>query len=117
MVILDNPDPATGLTSLTVQNCFCLPPSGTGSTIDGSNPNADSPDIAVPTLSLTADMGIGTATRALRTQVSTLNAVTGTGGIFIDNNSHAAPATLNIGNGNYFGGGGVKAISPISLTQ
>src|SRR5579864_6124898 len=62
-VLLDNPDAATGLASLTLQNL------GTGSTITGSNPTANSPDIAVATLSLQADAGVGTSNRALRTQV------------------------------------------------
>src|SRR5215472_18498667 len=98
-VFLDNPDPAAGLTSLTIQDL------GAGSTITGVNPNAGSPDIAVATLVMSADAGIGTAARPLRTQTGTLNAITGTGGIFVNNNA-AAPGTLNIGNGT----GGVRVI-------
>src|SRR5258708_19595480 len=98
-VVFDNPDPAAGMQSLTVQNL------GTGSTINGSNPSVNSPDISVATLSLQASTGIGVS-RALRTQVSTLNALTSTGGVFITNGVNA-PVTLNIGNG----GGGVRVTS------
>src|SRR5215472_15659413 len=80
-VFLDNPDPAAGLTSLTIQNL------GAGSTITGVNPNAGSPDIAVTTLAMTAAAGIGTAARPLRTKTGTLNALTSTGGIFINSNT------------------------------
>jgi len=83
-VFLDNPDPAAGLTSLTIQNL------GTGSTITGVNANAGSPDVAVATLVMSAAAGIGTAARPLRTQTGTLNALTSTGGIFINNNAAAS---------------------------
>src|SRR5262249_31333759 len=91
-VILDNPNPAAGLQSLIIQNL------GAGGTIDGGNANANSPDIAVGMLTLSAAGNIG-VTRALRTQVSTLFAVAGTasaGNINIANGG-AAPITLNIG--------------------
>jgi hypothetical protein len=70
---------------------------GTGSTINGSNPNANGPDIAVAGLILVADKGIG-VNRALRTQVGTLAAATGPSGVGIINiaNGGAAPVTLNI---------------------
>ena len=99
-VVFDDPDTASGLTTLTVQNL------GTGSTITGGTPNTNSPDIAVANLTLNADVGIGTANRPLRTQVSTLNATLTNseynyhfGSIYIDNGV-AAPTTLTItGNG------------------
>ena len=72
-VVFDNPDPADGLQTLTVQNL------GTGGTIDGSNPDATGADIAVATLDLTADAGIGNG-RALRTQASSLFAAAGLSG-------------------------------------
>src|SRR5476651_2058730 len=43
-VVFDNPDPAAGMTSLTVQNL------GTGGTINGGDPNANIPVVVVPTL-------------------------------------------------------------------
>jgi hypothetical protein len=91
-VVFDNPDPAAGLKSLTVQNL-----GGAGSTINGSNPNASSPDIAVAAETLFAGGGIGT-NRALRTQASTLSARAGlSGGANINiANGVAAPVTLNI---------------------
>jgi hypothetical protein len=90
-VVFDNPDPAAGLQTLIVTNL-----GGTG-TINGSNPNASSPDIAVAAESLTAGGGIGT-TRALRTQASTLFGLAGTGGAGNINiaNGVTAPVTLNI---------------------
>src|SRR5216683_419033 len=64
-VVLDNPDPAAGLHQLIITNL-----GGTG-TINGGNPNAGGPDIAVALETLNAGGGIGT-TRALRTQASSL---------------------------------------------
>jgi hypothetical protein len=90
-VVLDNPDPAAGLQSLLVTNL------GGTATINGGNANANSPDIAVPTLSLVANGGIGT-NRALRTQASTLAAAAGLGGAGSINvvNGITAPVTLDI---------------------
>jgi hypothetical protein len=91
-VVLDNPDPAMGMQTLIVHNL------GTGGTINGGNPNANSPDIAVANLGMVADKGIGVS-RALRTQVGTLAAQAGTSGAGNINiaNGVAAPVTLNIG--------------------
>src|SRR5215813_10679932 len=47
-VVFNNPHAAAGLQVLVVQNL------GTGSTINGSNPNANSPDVAVAGLNLQA---------------------------------------------------------------
>ena len=58
-LVFNNRDPAAGLQSLTVQNL------GTGSTIDGSNPNANSPDIAAGTLSLQAAGNIGVSRKTV----------------------------------------------------
>src|SRR6516225_7511505 len=71
-VVLDNPDPAAGLQSLTIQNL------GTGE-IDGGNSNANSPDIAVGGLAMFVNSGDIGHTRALHTQVSALTAETSSG--------------------------------------
>jgi len=88
-VVLDNPDPAAGLLSLTIQNL------GTGE-IDGGNSNANSPDIAVGGLALFLNTGDIGHTRALQTQANTLTAETNGGNINITNGVRA-PTTLNIG--------------------
>src|SRR5581483_11028546 len=91
-VVLNNPNPAAGLQSLTIQNL-----GGTGA-ITGSNPSANGPDITVGTLILSAGGDIGTNSRALRTQVRTLSALAGStssGNINISNGV-AASTTLNI---------------------
>ncbi len=91
-VVLNNPDPAAGWVSLNVQNL-----GGTG-TINGSNPNASGPDIAVAAETLFAGGGIGT-TRALRTQASALSVAAGLGGagnIHVSNGV-TTPVTVNIG--------------------
>src|SRR6516225_12374831 len=71
-VVLDNPDPAAGLLSLTIQNL------GTGE-IDGGKSNANSPDIAVGGLAMFVNSGDIGHTRALHTQVSALTAETSSG--------------------------------------
>jgi hypothetical protein len=90
-VVFNNPDPAAGLQTLVVQNL------GTGSTINGSNPNAQSPDVVASALNLQAYTSIGN-TRALRTQVSTLQAAAGIGaaGNINISNGVATPVTLSI---------------------
>jgi hypothetical protein len=90
-VVLNNPNAAAAMLSLTVQNL------GTGSTIDGGNPTANSPDIAVGTLTMTAAGSIG-VTRALKTQATRLSVAAGTGsaGNIAIANGIAAPVTLNV---------------------
>src|SRR5262252_3645320 len=88
-VVLDNPDPASGLVSLTIQNL------GTGE-IDGGSSNANSPDIAVGGLAMFLNSGDIGHTRALQTQANTLTAETNGGYINITNGVRA-PTTLNIG--------------------
>src|SRR5215472_1446597 len=75
-VVLDNPDLAAGLLSLTVQNL------GTGE-IDGGNSNANSPDIAVGGLAMFLNSGDIGHTRALQTQANILTAETNGGNINI----------------------------------
>ena len=102
-VILDNPDPATGLSSLTITNL-----GGVGS-ITGGNPAANGPDIDVATLNLQAPGNIGTPSRALKTQVSTL-AASVNGSINIANGV-AAPVVLSIA------GGSLLAPGALTLTN
>src|SRR5258708_40136977 len=91
-VVLDNPDPAAAMQSLTITNL------GAGSTINGGNPNANSPDIVDALLNLQAGGSIGVS-RALRTQASTIFATAGTRGAGNINiaNGVAAPVTPNLG--------------------
>src|SRR5579872_2190899 len=86
--VLDNPDPAAGLQGLAI--------AVTG-TINGSNPNAGSPDVAAGDIILHAGGGIGT-NRALRTQASILDAQAGSlvAGNFNIANGVTAPVTLTI---------------------
>ena len=73
-VVLDNPNPATGLQELAILQL------GPGGTINGSSSNQSTttPDIAVPTLFFDA-LAIGT-NRPLQTQATTINAIAGIGG-------------------------------------
>jgi len=70
--VLDNPGPAAGMRSLTVQNL------ATGSVTNGGDPNAISPDVTVTVLNVQAYTGIGVG-RTLRAQVSTLTPSAGFG--------------------------------------